>query len=155
MVLSEDEIHSVYEKYDDEEYPEYKAYIDTIDNSVTVLFKVDVYPTVEEAETHYTETKESYEEPKDWWFKDQSVKQTDGDHAEMIIRVSNAVGHVISYVPEKAPEDPDDRRTTPRGQVLAFAKDLRDYWAGTGDYRQNPGFCREEVKALQQPDEND
>ncbi len=63
MVLSEEEMHSVYDKYDDENYPEYKAYLDTVDNSVTVLFNAYVHHTVDGAKTRYNENKESYEDP--------------------------------------------------------------------------------------------
>ncbi len=154
MVPPQEKMHSVYEKYDDEDYPEYKAYIESIDDSVAILLKVDVYPTVEEAETHYNENEESYDEPNTYGFADEAVKQVNGDYAEMTIRVSNAVGHVISYVPDEAPEEPDERWTSPSARVLAFGEDLHDYWAGTSDYKNQPGFCRQEVMDLQQPNEN-
>ncbi len=153
MVLPEEEMLSVYDTYEDEDYPEYKAYIDTRDQANTVLFNVEVYPTVEEAETHYNETTQ-VDGAKDYGFGDQAAKHTDGDYAEMTIRVSNAVGHVISYIPEAAPEDPEDRTFSPRGRVLRFAEELHDYWAGTSSFENQPGFCRDEVKALQQPDED-
>ncbi len=155
MVLSDDEMHSVYDSYDDEDYPEYNAFIDTVDNSVTVLFNAYVHHTVDGAKTRYNENKDSYDDPDTFTgFADQAIRHTGEDYAEMTIRVSNAVGHVISYVPDEAPEDPDDRRTTPRMKVFGFGQDLHDYWAGTSDYKNQPGFCRQEVMDLQQPDEN-
>ncbi len=155
MVIPEDEMHFQYEEYDDEDYPEYKAYIDTEDYSNTILFKTNVYSTVDEAKSHYNVTKQSYDEPNTFGTGDQAAKQDDGDHAETIMRVSNAVGHVVSYVPDEAPEDPEDRRFQPRTRATGYARELRDYWGGTSSFEDHPGFCREEVKALQQPDEPD
>ncbi len=157
MVIPEDEMHFQYDEYDDEDYPEYKAYIDTVDHSNTVLFKANVYATVEEAIESYSEVHESFEDPDSFGVGDEAMEQEarDGKFAEMVFRKSNAVGHVISYIPGEAPEDPDDRRFRPRSRVSRYSRQLRDYWGGTSDYKDHPGFCRQEVMDLQQPDEDD
>lgn len=145
MVLPEDEILSVYEKFDDPDYPTYDAYIDTRDYSNTILLKVKVYADVEDAVEHYEENKAAYESPNNFSIGDEAVRQDDGDYAEMTMRISNAIGHVISYVPEQAPEDPADRTFPPRTRVSRYARRLHDWWGGTSDFRKEPGFCREEI----------
>lgn len=145
MMLPQKQIHSSYKKIEDDDYPGFDAYMYTTDNSHTILLKVDVYSSVDQTIKYYEESIDKLESPESSSLGDQAVKKRGDNFAEIIFRLSNAIGHVISYVPEDAPEDPQDRMYPPRTRVAAFAKKLRDYWGGTSDYRDRPGFCRDEI----------
>lgn len=145
MILPQEEIHSSYVRIEDEDYPQFDAYVYTTDYSHTILLKVDVYSSVDQAVDNYETGVNNLESPERFSIGDQSVKQKRDESAEMIFRISNAVGHVFSYVPEEAPEDVQERMYPPRTRVSAFANKMRDWWGGTSNYRKEPGFCREEI----------
>jgi len=155
MVIPEDELISEYERFEDEDNPDFDAYVYTEDYSHTVLMRVEVYPTVEAATRRYQEINSGFDEPESFGVGDEATEQKKGDSAEMVFRKSNAVGHVKSYVPERAPEEKEKRTFPPRTRVSTFASKLRDYWGGTSDFEDHPGFCREEVVERQNPDKDE
>lgn len=145
MVVPAEELPPAYKKYEDERYPAYDAYIYTRTDGNTLLFDVKVYSNVSDAGRHLQDIKDAYNSYEEYGFADEVVFHNEGGFAETTIRMSNAIGSVISYVPEQAPENPEDRTFSPGIRSVGYARELRDWWGGTSDYRKEPGFCREEI----------
>jgi len=154
MVIPQEELLSEYERFEDEDNPGFEAYVYTEDYSHTLLVNVSVYPTVEEASERHGEIKSDYGDPRRFDMCEEALLRDEGDSAEMVFRKSNVVGHVKSYIPEHAPEA-EERAYLPGTRVAGYSGELCDYWGGTSDFEDHPGFCREEVVKRQNPDKDE
>jgi len=158
MVIPEGELISEYESFEDEDNPDFDAYVYTEDYSTTLLMSAEVYPTVEEAVERYEEIASGFSNTEEFSIADGAVREVskDGESAEMVLRKSNAIGHLKSYIPERASENKEELTyPNPDITVTGYSRELRDYWGGTSDFEDNSGFCRQEVVKRQNPDRDE
>jgi hypothetical protein len=145
MIMPMTQVLDAYEPYPDPNFSEYVGYIDTRDNVNVVQMKVDVYENIGNAENHYERLVQKYESTETMGLVDgEAVLHIDNGTARGAVRKSNAVAEVVTYE-VRNPETESDIMFNPRSHARWTSRNLVNYWGGTERFRENRGYCRQEI----------